>query len=164
MVTLQRQRPTLLNGQVIHGIVPARAGDVLTVGDHQIVLRVASPDELAQAEPLGDGTLLIKERTDSAKSGDPVLALSVDDLPSSAPTMSDEALPEEAQRFLPPWPTGWAWTPTATRRATPATWMTTTPMVALAGSENTPSDTCRWRWKHARPDCRDPCCDRPSRS
>ncbi len=107
VVTLQRQRPTFLNGRLISGIVPARAGDRLRVGDHEIILRVAEPDELAEAQVLGDGTLLIKERTDSARSADPVLQLDPSQLPGAGETLAgadelDEETVGDAGHFLSP--------------------------------------------------------------
>lgn len=77
VVNLARENMTWLNERRVLGIAPAREGDVLQVGDHRIVLRIAEPAELSAATPQADGTLLIEGPPGAA---DPVARVSADDL------------------------------------------------------------------------------------
>ena len=59
VVSLHDRNETWLNGQRLVGIAAAREGDVLQIGEHEVVLRVVDDDALNDAVPQGDGTLLL---------------------------------------------------------------------------------------------------------
>jgi pSer/pThr/pTyr-binding forkhead associated (FHA) protein/multidrug efflux pump subunit AcrA (membrane-fusion protein) len=61
VVNLQRKRPIWVNDVPVTGICPARSGDRLRLGEHEMRLGVATPAQVADATPQPDGTLLINE-------------------------------------------------------------------------------------------------------
>ena len=81
VVNLRRENETRLNGAPVSGIVTARDGDVLGIGEHALRLRVVDTGDLQTEVPQGLGTLQLA--TDSGiKAQAPVaqILMSADDL------------------------------------------------------------------------------------
>ncbi len=78
VVNLHRDNETWLNGQRLTGIAAAREGDVLQIGEHEIVLRVGEPGSLTEGVPQGDGTLLLDSGNEHKAA--PVVRMSATDL------------------------------------------------------------------------------------
>ncbi len=98
VVNLHKNNETWLNGAPLQGIATARQGDVLQIGDHQVVLRVVEDDALADAIPQGDGTLLLGTGVDGAAPVAQVgaadlarLEAHLQDLPALASAVEDTA-------------------------------------------------------------------------
>ena len=80
VVNLHDANDTWLNGQRLAGIAAAREGDVLQVGEHEIVLRVVDDDVIADAVPRGEGTLLLGEAQPLNEAAAPLIQMSAVDI------------------------------------------------------------------------------------
>lgn len=76
VVNLQEHNETWLNGQRLVGIAAAREGDVLQIGEHEVVLRVVDDADLTDAVPQGDGTLLLGGPTGGQEGAAPLIQMS----------------------------------------------------------------------------------------
>ncbi len=76
VVNLHDRNETWLNGQRLVGIAAAREGDVLQIGEHEVVLRVVDDDDLNDAVPQGDGTLLLGGVTGEQQGAAPLIQMS----------------------------------------------------------------------------------------
>ena len=73
VVNLHPTNETWLNGAAVVGIAPAREGDVLRIGEHEVRLRVTDDPDVLDAIPTGEGTLQIAESVQpraSARAGE----------------------------------------------------------------------------------------------
>jgi len=79
VVSLHDRNETWLNGQRLVGIAAAREGDVLQIGEHEIVLRMVDDAALTDAVPQGDGTLLLAG-AEGQEGAAPLIAMSAVDM------------------------------------------------------------------------------------
>jgi pSer/pThr/pTyr-binding forkhead associated (FHA) protein/multidrug efflux pump subunit AcrA (membrane-fusion protein) len=115
VVNLHPENDVFLNGERVERLAPARQGDLLTVGEHEIMLRIADPSELLDAVPMGDGTLQVAEDT-VGHGAEPIARMSatdmrllsahidpIDDAPAQPPKRRpSQPLPEPAKTAPPP--------------------------------------------------------------
>lgn len=111
VVNLHPGNEVLLNGERVERLAPARQGDLLTVGEHEIRLRIADPSELIDAVPMGDGTLQVAELT-PGRGAEPIARMSATDmrlvhdhlasLPTPPPHRPSRPLPEPTKTAPPP--------------------------------------------------------------
>ena len=98
VATLRAANETWLNDQQIRGVAPARAGDRLRIGPHEMALQVSDDSEQIRGIPRGAGTLLVGE-AGGVRGADPVAQLSSDQfralqyrLADSLPVPADDTM------------------------------------------------------------------------
>jgi pSer/pThr/pTyr-binding forkhead associated (FHA) protein/multidrug efflux pump subunit AcrA (membrane-fusion protein) len=109
---LRKDARTLINGARVDGIAAAKDGDRLTVGDHEMCIRILDDPAVLEQIPKGDGTLVVSD-LDSLLGAAPVVQMRAldsaeiagdrtvldssgglqipEDLPAGAETVEDEA-------------------------------------------------------------------------
>lgn len=147
VVNLRRENLTLLNETVVEGISTARDGDVLTIGEHVVRLRIVDAGDVAATDevPPGLGTLQIS--TDSGvRAQAPVaqIRMSADDLErlDAAHVAQSGREPTSLEMLA----TGDALVPLVPLVPVPAQ---ETPVAARIPRERPPADSAAPRGRHA---------------
>lgn len=95
VVSLNKDHETFLNGQRVSGIAPARQGDILRIGDHEVVLRVVDAEAVQRGVPKQDGTLIMPEALPDRPSADNVAVVSAGELARLEAHIQDMTPPED---------------------------------------------------------------------
>ncbi len=91
VATLKTGAETWLNDQRVRGVVPARLGDRLRIGPHEILLRVTEDSGLLEEIPRGAGTLLVGEAP-GLRGANPAVQMSSDQMRALRQRLDDSTV------------------------------------------------------------------------